>query len=112
MVKLVVALVLLGALAAGVFVAPIRGQTVAERFSAAPDAAAFARNAWSEGRAALEGDERAASELSQGNARRSRTSKDGTDTRRRARPTPQHPAEHHTPEERAALDRLVSERSR
>jgi hypothetical protein len=111
MVKLVVALVLLGALAAGVFVAPLRGRTIAERWSAAPDAAAFARNAWSEGRAALQGDDRAASEVSQGTSRASRTSKDGTD-RRRARPTPQHPAEHHTPEERAALDRLVSERSR
>jgi hypothetical protein len=112
MVKLVVALALLGALAAGVFVAPISGRTIAERWSAAPDPAAFARSAWREGRAALEGDDRAASEPSQQSSRPSRTPKDGTDPRRRARPTPQHPAEHHTPEERAALDRLVSERSR
>lgn len=113
MVKLVVALVAVGALAAGVFLAPVRGRTVMDRWSAAPDAGAFARNAWREARAALGDDARPppepASALPQADRRRSRPSSD--DARRRSRTTAQHPAEHHSAEDRAALDRLLSERS-
>ena len=76
MLKLVAACALLGALTAGVLLLPIHGRTVADRWHAAPDPAAFARSAWVE-----------------------------------ARHGPL-PVEHHTADDRASLDRLLSERSR
>jgi hypothetical protein len=114
MVKLVVALALAGAASAAVFLAPIFGRTVADRWSAAPDAATFARNAWDEAAAAASGDARAPaprpSSLPVAGASRKDAGRDAArGAPRKARPLPE---EHHTPEDRAALDRLLSERSR
>jgi hypothetical protein len=110
MVKLVATLAVAGAIAACVFLLPIRGRTVADRWSAAPDAAAFAKGAWDEGRAAVDGER-------SGHVARPRPL---------AKPAPApasrpsgrrgvegaRPAEHLTHEDRASLDRLLTERSR
>jgi hypothetical protein len=103
MLKLVAVFGVLGALTAGVFLTPIGGRTVADRWTDAREPGAFVKNAWGEGRAAFTADERGpASPPSSlpGPARRSRPA-----------PGPA-PVEHHTAEDRAALDRLLSERSR
>lgn len=115
MLKLVAVFVVLGALAAGVFVAPIRGRTVADRWNAAAGPAEFARNAWDEGRAAVSGEPRAPvprpSALPQATKRSRPAAPAARRDASRQVPSPV-PAEHHTDEDRAALDRLLSERAR
>jgi hypothetical protein len=102
MLKLVAVFVVLGALTAGVFLTPIRGRTVADRWTDARGPGAFVKDAWSEGLAAFTTGDRAASPPSAVRA-----------PDLRSRPAPKAaPVEHHTAEDRAALDRLLSERSR
>jgi hypothetical protein len=116
MLKLVAAFAVLGALAAGVFLIPIRGRTIADRWGAASSPAAFATNAWDEGRSALTGDRRgttrAPSPLPQPAGRRSSGAQEVSGSRRGSSRGAAAPVEHHTSEDRAALDRLLSERTR
>jgi hypothetical protein len=116
MLRLVVVALALAGLAAGALLVPFRGRTVAERWRAAPDAGAFVTSAWRE----LGGEPEPKPAKKQRQAARAERPDDG-----RTRPAPpsrptiaersaprQVPAEHHTDADRAALDRLLSERAR
>ena len=114
MVKLFAAFAVLGALTAGVFVTPIQGRTIADRWSAAPTPSAFATGVWDEGRRVVIEGRRAATadrrELVSAPSPLTAPSRRGAAPRATGSPKPM-PTEHHTPEDRAALDRLLSERS-
>lgn len=120
MLKLVAALALVGALAAGVFVLPLHGRTVADRWNAASGPASFAQNAWDEARRAVDGDRRhdvpAPSTLPGGRTARAKVTKRQDGARAASagadRPAAPLPVERHTDEDRAAIDRLLSDRSR
>jgi hypothetical protein len=101
MAKLLGALLLLGGLAAAAALVPLGGRTVVERWNAAASPSDFARRGWHELAQAsgLEGPPRRAAT--------SRAARPQADPARGARPV-----ERHTPADRAALDRLVSERAR
>lgn len=110
MVKLVATLAVAGAIAACVFLLPIRGRTMSDRWNAAPDAAAFARGAWDEGRAAIGADRSAAPERPRPQAKPGPAPASRAAGRRAGDGA--RPAEHLTHEDRASLDRLLTERSR
>lgn len=71
---------------------PVRGRTLAERWRAAPDAAAFLERGWDEAAHAFAG-------------------KPATRPQARQKPAqPQRPTEGHTDADRRAVDRILSER--
>jgi hypothetical protein len=70
---------------------PVHGRTLADRWQAAPTAAAFAERSWDEAARAFGG-------------------KPATKPQARQKPTPaQRPAEAHTEADRQAVDRILSE---
>jgi hypothetical protein len=105
MLKLLFGLVLFCGLALAVAFVPLRGRTVLERWNAAPSAAAFAERSWREAKVALG--------LEKEPPRPARAS--SQQPPRGARPAPpraREPVEHHSAEDRAAVDRIVAESAR
>jgi hypothetical protein len=104
MLKLLFGLVLAGAVALAVAFVPLRGRTVLERWDAAPSAGAFVARSWREAKVALG--------LEKEPGRPARAS---SQPPRGARPGPargREPVEHHSAEDRAALDRIVADSAR
>jgi hypothetical protein len=99
MARFLGALLLVGGLAAAAALVPWRGRTVVDRWKAAASAADFARSGWQEvaQAAGLEDPPRRAT---------------GARAAKAEHPRPARPVERHTAADRAALDRLVSERAR
>jgi hypothetical protein len=119
MLRLAVLALALAGLAAGALLVPFRGRTVADRWHAAPDAVAFAGSAWRELRGQPEPKARPERKAQRQAARAERAEGGRTRPAPPSRPpaaertAPQKvPAEHHTDADRAALDRLLSERAR
>ena len=101
MLKLLLGLVLLGALAMAVAFVPLRGRTVLERWESAPTASAFVERGWREAKVALGFGKKPAKAV------RLQAAKPGRPPARPAAPT-----EHHSAADREALDRLVEESAR
>jgi hypothetical protein len=120
MLRLAALALVTGGLAAAVFLVPVHGRTVADRWEAAPGAGAFFGSAWRELRGVpAEPRERRHPQRPREPARVA------AKTPARPAPTPAPaapaetpagrrtvPAEHHTSSDRAALDRLLTERAR
>jgi hypothetical protein len=103
MLKLLCGLAALSALAAAVALAPVRGRTVLDRWNAARTPGEFAERAYQEARGALG----LAPEKPRPARQAARPAQPAPRAARPARPT-----EHHTEEDRAALDRIVAEHTR
>jgi hypothetical protein len=73
---------------------PVRGRTLAERWRAAPSAAAFVERSWDEAAQAFAG----------------KPSKPQAQARQKPAPPAQRPTEGHTESDRKAVERLLSER--
>jgi hypothetical protein len=135
MLRLAALAIVLGGLAAAFCLVPLRGRTALARFEAAPDAGTFFSSAWDEWRGPHAP---AAKHTRPPAAKRDRSEKTArrpehapepaadaplarADAAPRGRPAPpapsasqatRPPAEDHRESDRAALDRLLSERSR
>jgi hypothetical protein len=97
MARLLGALLLVGGLAAATALVPWHGRTVLDRWKAAPSAAEFARRGWHEVAQATGFEDP---------PRRAPAARPAAGPPRAARPV-----ERHTAADRAALDRLVSDRA-
>jgi len=102
MQRFVFGLALVAALAAAVALVPIRGRTVLDRWRAARSGTEFVERSYHEMRAALGSEREKPRPGRAGSASPARTA---------GHPARRPPTERHTDEERAALDRLVSEHS-
>jgi hypothetical protein len=103
MLKLLVAVVTLVALGIAAALVPVRGSTILERWAVAPSTGVFLERGWHEAKQAL-GLEKERGRPARNAARPQRTPP------RAARNAA--PAERHTDDDRAALDRIVADHAR
>ena len=100
MARFLFGLVLVAALAAAAALVPIRGRTVLDRWQSAGSAGEFLRRAYDEARQARDPD--------RGHPRAGHAQQSG---RPSSRARPASPAEHHSERDRAAIDRILTERA-
>lgn len=100
--KLLLALAILAGIAAAVALFPLNGRTILERWEASPDVGTFLTRGMDEAGQLLRSGPRQATP-----SVRERTRASGSEAARPAE-KPRGPVEHHTEDDRAEVDRIVS----